>query len=169
MKPARRPARVLSRSLAHLAIAVACFAAIDEAPLAALPATDQDAEIARSHARLPAAEWSAIHDVIDAQRHAFLAGDAARAFSFAAPGIQERFGDAPTFLAMVRNSYAPLLSARYVEFLEGGVVEGVTLQPLRLVMPDETVLVAIYEMRKDETGRWRIAGCVIAPSTVRSI
>lgn len=169
MKPARRSAHALSRSLAHLAIAVACLAIVDEATLAAPLATDHDAEIARSHARLAATEWSAIHDVIDAQRHAFLAGDAARAFSFAAPGIQERFADAPTFLAMVRESYAPLLSARYAEFLEGGVVEGVTLQPLRLVMPDETVLVAIYEMRKDETGRWRIAGCVIAPSTVRSI
>ena len=169
MKRARRPAHGLSRSLAYLAIAVACFMTLGEAPFAAPLATDQDAEIARSHARLPAAEWSKIHHIIDAQRHAFLAGDAARAFSFAAPGIQERFGDAPTFLAMVRESYAPLLSARYVEFLEGGVVEGVTLQPLRLVMPDETVLVAIYEMRKDETGRWRIAGCVIAPSTVRSI
>ena len=169
MKPAGRPAHTLSRSLALFMVVLAYFAMVGEAPSAAPPATDHDAEIARSHPRLPAADWSAIHDVIDAQRHAFLAGDAARAFSFAAPGIQERFGDAPTFLAMVRNSYAPLLSARYVEFLEGGVVEGVTLQPLRLVMPDETVLVAIYEMRKDERGRWRIAGCVIGPSTVRSI
>lgn len=169
MKPVRRLAHGRSRSLALCMVALASFAMVGEAPFAAPLATDHDAEIARSHARLPAAEWSAIHDVIDAQRRAFLAGDAARAFSFAAPGIQERFGDAPTFLAMVRSSYAPLLSARYVEFLEGGVVEGVTLQPLRLVMPDETVLVAIYEMRKDETGRWRIAGCVIAPSTVRSI
>ena len=168
----RRPVRMakaLSRTLAQLAIAVACFATIGGAPCAAPPTTDPDAEMARSHARLAPAEWAAIHDVIDAQRHAFLAGDAARAFSFAAPGIQERFGDAATFLAMVRGSYAPLLTARYVEFLEGGVVEGVTLQPLRLVMPDETVLVAIYEMRRDDAGRWRIAGCVIAPSTVRSI
>ena len=164
-----RPANALSRMLAHVAIALACFATIDEAPRAAPHATDHDAEVARSHARLAPAEWTAIRNVIDAQRHALLASDAARAFSFAAPEIQERFGDAPTFLAMVRDSYAPLLAARYAEFLEGGVVEGVTLQPQRLVMADETVLVAIYEMRKDEAGRWRIAGCVIAPSTLRSI
>jgi hypothetical protein len=35
-------------------------------------------------------------------------------------------------------------------------------------MPDETVLVALYQMQKEETRGWRIAGCVIAPSTVRS-
>jgi hypothetical protein len=48
------------------------------------------------------------------------------------------------------------------------VIDGHTIQPLRLVMSDDTVLVALYEMQRDERDRWRIAGCVIAPSTVRS-
>jgi len=30
------------------------------------------------------------------------------------------------------------------------------------------VLVALYQMQKQADGRWRIAGCVIAPSTVQS-
>ena len=30
------------------------------------------------------------------------------------------------------------------------------------------VLVALYEMQKQKDGRWRIAGCVIAPSTVQA-
>jgi hypothetical protein len=169
MSPHLRATGALSRVLACALGGLALFATIQETPLAAPPATDGDAGAARAHAALAPADWAAIRDVIDAQRHAFLADDAARAFSYATPGIQERFHDAPTFLAMVRDGYAPLLAARYAEFLDGAVVEGVTLQPLRLVMPDETVLVAIYEMRKDEDGRWRIAGCVIAPSTLRSI
>jgi hypothetical protein len=35
-------------------------------------------------------------------------------------------------------------------------------------MNDDTVLVALYQMRKGDDGRWRVAGCVIAPSTLRS-
>ena len=30
------------------------------------------------------------------------------------------------------------------------------------------VLVALYQMQKDDAGRWRIAGCLLAPSTVKS-
>jgi len=121
-----------------------------------------------AHARLPASEWTAIRQVIDGQLEALRRGDAAGAFSFAAPGIRDRFGDAPTFLAMVRESYAALLDARYTEYLEGAVVDDTTIQPLRLVMNDDTVLVALYQMRKGDDGRWRVAGCVIAPSTLRS-
>ena len=36
------------------------------------------------------------------------------------------------------------------------------------VMSDEKVLVALYEMQRDAEGRWRIAGCALAPSTLRS-
>ena len=121
-----------------------------------------------AHARLPASKWTAIRQVIDNQLEALRRGDAIGAFSFAAPGIRERFGDAPTFLAMVRESYAALLDARYTEYLDGAVVDDTTIQPLRLVMNDDTVFVALYQMRKGDDGRWRVAGCVIAPSTLRS-
>jgi len=36
------------------------------------------------------------------------------------------------------------------------------------VLKDDTVLVALYTMQKDDAGRWRIAGCLLAPSTVKS-
>ena len=117
---------------------------------------------------LPAGEWAAIRRVIDDQLAALRQGDAPRAFAFASAAIREQFQDAPTFLRMVQDSYGVLLAARYVEFLEGAVIDGHTLQPLRLVMGDDTVLVALYEMQRDASGGWRIAGCVIAPSTVRS-
>jgi hypothetical protein len=128
---------------------------------------DRDA-IGAAHALLPASEWAAIRQVIADQLAALRRGDAVGAFSFAAPGIRERFGDAPTFLAMVRESYAALLDARYTEYLDGAVVDDTTIQPLRLDMDDDTVLVALYQMRKGDDGRWRVSGCVIAPSTLRS-
>jgi hypothetical protein len=149
-------------ALALLAL-LAPPAAIDHAA-----AQSKDAAAAAAHAALAPAEWDAIRKTISEQLAALRAGDAARAYTFAAPGIRERFQDAPTFMSMVQDSYAPLLDARYTEFLEGAVIDGRTIQPLRLVLADDSVLVALYEMQRDETGRWRIAGCALAPSTVRS-
>jgi len=113
-------------------------------------------------------DWTSIQRIIDEQLEALRSGDATRAFAYASTGIRDQFDDATTFMSMVRQRYGVLLTARYTEFLEGAVIDGHTLQPLRLVMNDDTVLVAIYEMQRDERGGWRIAGCVIAPSTVRS-
>ena len=116
---------------------------------------------------LDKADWRAIKRVITEQLAALREGAAERAFAHAAEGIQQQFGDPATFLDMVRSGYAPLLDARYTEFLEGAVIEGAVIQPLRLVAPDNTVRVALYTMQKDGS-RWRIAGCVIAPSTVKA-
>jgi hypothetical protein len=114
------------------------------------------------------ADWKAIRTVIAQQRSALLAGDAGKAFGYASPGIKAQFGDAATFLAMVRAGYPALLTARYVEFLEGAVIDGTVIQPLRLIDPDNTVRVALYTMEKQQNGNWRISGCHIAPSTVQA-
>ena len=113
------------------------------------------------------ADWAAIKRVIGDQLAALRKGEAERAFDYAAEGIRQQFGDAATFMAMVQGGYGALLTARYTEFLEGAVVDGAVIQPLRLVAPDNTVRVALYTLQKDGS-RWRIAGCVIAPSTVKA-
>jgi len=123
---------------------------------------------ARAQAEPTSDDWTRIRTVIAAQRDALVGGDGARAFTYAAPGIQRYFGDVETFMRMVRQSYAALTDARYVEFLDGAVVGGDVVQPLRLVMNDGTVWVALYGMQRQGDGSWRIASCVIAPSTVRS-
>ena len=117
---------------------------------------------------LRAAEWKAIESVIREQLAAMKAGDSAKAFAQAAPAIRQQFGTAENFLAMVRTGYGALIAARYTEFLEGAVVEGNVIQPLRLIASDNTVQVALYTMQKQPDGRWKIAGCVLAPSTVRA-
>jgi len=117
--------------------------------------------------KLSRSEWTAIRKVISQQRAALKRGDGERAFGYASPGIRAQFGDARNFMAMVRSGYAPLLEARYTEFLEGAVIDGVIVQPLRLVGRDNTVLVALYTMEK-RNGAWRINGCQLAPSTVKA-
>ncbi len=121
-----------------------------------------------AHAADPLPDWTEIQRVIAAQRDALKTGNGERAFSFAAPGIRAQFGSPSNFLAMVRDGYAPLLDARYVEFLEGAVIEGRIIQPLRLILPDNSVLVALYTMELQPDGGWRITGCVVAPSTTRA-
>ncbi len=118
--------------------------------------------------KLPKADWQAIRKVISQQLAALRAEDGDRAFSYASPGIRAQFGDAQTFMAMVRGAYSPLLVARYTEFLEGAVIDGMVIQPLRLIAPDNTVQVALYTLEKQGRGRWRINGCRLAPSTVQA-
>ena len=147
-----------------------CFIAVALAALivAAFPAGAAEREPTRAETSLRAAEWASIRAVIGAQRKALVAGDATKALSYASPGIRDQFGTPEIFLAMVRNAYAALLTARYTEFLEGAALDGIVIQPLRLVAPDNTVQVALYTMEKQRDGRWKVAGCVLAPSTVQA-
>ena len=144
------------RALSLIALAALAF------PLCAPAAPPPGSET------LVAAEWEAIKEVIGDQRAALMAGDATRAFSHAAPGIRAQFRTPENFLAMVRAEYDALLSARYAEFLEGAVLDGTVIQPLRLIATDNTVRVALYTMERQSDGRWKIAGCVLAPSTVQA-
>ncbi len=145
-----------ARTLAACALALVAFAA----PAAFAQAADEPA--------LPGSDWTQIRRVVTAQRAALVAGDAPAAYAFAAPGIRARFPTPAAFMAMVRESYAALVDARYAELLDGAVIGGDVIQPLRLIMPDGTVFVALYTMQRQRDGAWRIAGCLIAPSTVRS-
>jgi hypothetical protein len=117
-------------------------------------------------ATLSAREWSAIQRVIADQRSALIAGDAEKAFTFAAPAIRDRLGDAKTFLAMVRGGYEAILSARYSEFVDGAVIGDAVIQPLRLVGRDDVVRVALYAMQRQSDGTWRISGCSISASSL---
>lgn len=144
------------------------FVAIVATWLLACAASAQPLAIVDSDASLPASEWRAIKRVVSGQLAAFKAGDGDKAFSYASPGIRAQFVDAPTFIEMVRQGYGALLAARYTEFLEGAVIEGRVIQPLRVVGHDNSVVVALYTMEK-HSGRWKIAGCVLAPSTVQAV
>jgi len=119
-------------------------------------------------ATLPEADWTAIKALISEQLAALKAGDGMKAFGYASPGIRQQFGSGGAFLEMVRTSYGALLAARYTEFLEGAVIDGRVIQPLRVIGPDNTVLVALYTMEQQQGGGWKIAGCILAPSTVKA-
>jgi hypothetical protein len=156
---AMRPLRVALASLLALLLFAHCV--LPRPALAAVPAPE-------GAIALPDDDWTAIKALIAEQLAALKAGDGSKAFTYASPGIRQQFGNAGTFLEMVRTSYGALIAARYTEFLEGAVIDGRVIQPLRLIGPDDTVLVALYTMERQAGGGWKIAGCILAPSTVRA-
>jgi hypothetical protein len=108
------------------------------------------------------ADARAVRTVIEAQLAAFAADDAERAFSYAAPGIRETFGDAERFMTMVRRGYPVVYRPTSVRFLEP-VAEGASLLQ-RVRMTDETGVawMVVYELQRQADRSWRIAACVAA-------
>ena len=153
------------RPLVTASRAIVVFAAV---ALAAMLIGNAGAAPVARQSTLPAAQWKAIQRVISDQLRALRAGQAEKAFSFASAGIRTQFGTADHFIGMVRSNYDALLVARYTEFLEGAVIDGHVIQPLRVIAPDNTVVVALYTMERQKDGRWKIAGCALAPSTVQA-
>ncbi len=113
---------------------------------------------------LPDSDRGAIRAVIQDQIGAFRRDDGPAAFAIASPGIQHRFGDAGTFLDLVRRAYQPVYRPGAVAF--GSLVEmdGRTVQKVELIGPDGAREMALYIMEHEPDGAWRIDGCMLEQS-----
>lgn len=122
------------------------------------------ASVARAQDGISAVDRDAIRGVIEQQVEAFRADDGDRAFGFASPGIQQMFGSADNFMAMVRQGYEPVYRPRSVEFRELVAERGRLAQRVLFVGPDGVPVVAEYTMEQQPDGTWRIAGCMLLRS-----
>lgn len=104
-----------------------------------------------------------IQSTITAQIDAFGAGDAARAESFASPGIRSMFPDASAFYGMVKQSYGALVHPRSTHFEPTVTADGGAVQHVTVVDADGVVWTAVYSLEKVD-GRWAISGCVLVRS-----
>jgi ketosteroid isomerase-like protein len=102
-----------------------------------------------------------IQRVIASQIDAFRHGDGAGAFGFASPNIQEMFGDATHFMAMVKQGYAPVYNPKAVRFGDLVTVDGRLVQRVDLIGPDGLHARALYTMEKEADGSWKINGCAL--------
>jgi len=109
-----------------------------------------------------AADARAIRKVIEAQLDAFRRDDAARAFSYAAPGIQELFGTPETFMAMVKTSYPVVYRPGSVVFQAPAMEGSELVQLVRMTDADGHAWIARYPMVRYGKGPWRINGCQLA-------
>jgi uncharacterized protein DUF4864 len=106
-------------------------------------------------------EARAIRTVIEAQLDAFRRDDAARAFSYAAPGIRATFGTPENFMEMVRTQYAVVYRPSSVAFEEPVVADGQVVQPVRFTDAEGQAWLALYPMLREADGTWRINGCYL--------
>jgi hypothetical protein len=102
--------------------------------------------------------------VIRSQEQAFSRDDSAAAYSHAAPAIQGIFPDAETFMAMVRNSYAPVYRHKSFEFGEARTADGKIAQRVHIVDADGVRWEALYTLERQPDGSVKISGCVLLKS-----
>ena len=111
----------------------------------------------------------AVQLVVRAQLDAFAADDAERAFSFAAPSIQQMFGTPEQFMLMVRTSYPVVYRPASVTFLKPKPSERVLLQPVHMTDGQGGSWLALYRLQRQKDKSWRIAGCVLVADRGQAI
>jgi hypothetical protein len=103
------------------------------------------------------ADEAALRAVISSQIEAFLAEDMDRAYSFASPFIQRKFGTPETFGTMVREGYPMVWRPSDVTFLDAEVIAGKLWQSVMVRGPAGKSWIVDYEMVELEDG-WKING-----------
>jgi len=102
---------------------------------------------------------TAAQSVVRSQEQAFSRDDAAAAYSYAAPAIHEMFPQADIFMAMVRNSYAPVYRHKSLEFGEAQVEGDWIAQRVHIVDENGEAWEALYTLEREPDGTFKITGC----------
>jgi hypothetical protein len=110
---------------------------------------------------IAAADRATIKAVIGDQMAAFRRDDAAAAFGFAAPNIQNMFGTPERFMTMVRDGYQAVYRPSEVSFGALVRIDGRLTQLVNVVGPDGVPRVALYFMEHQRDDAWRIGGCML--------
>jgi hypothetical protein len=104
---------------------------------------------------------AAAQRIIRSQVEALGRDDAATAYSFASPAIQEIFPQADIFMAMVRGSYRPVYRHRSFEFGEARISDGKIVQRVHIVDSEGVPWEALYTLELEPDGSVKISGCVL--------
>jgi len=104
-------------------------------------------------------EVAAAQGVIRAQEQAFGRGDAAAAYSHAAPAIQQIFPQADIFMQMVQQAYPPVYRHKSFEFGEARAAGGQIAQRVHIVDDNGEAWEALYTLEQQPDGSLKITGC----------
>jgi hypothetical protein len=108
-----------------------------------------------------AVDRAAVQTTIERQLEAFLADDAATAYSFAAPNITARFPTDAIFMEMVRQGYRPVYRPRSWAFGPSREHAGQIEQIVDLVDSEGVQWAARYTLERQPDGSWKITGCYL--------
>ena len=102
---------------------------------------------------------AAAQSVIRSQEQAFSHDDAAAAYSYAAPAIQEMFRQPDIFMYMVQNNYAPVYRHKSFEFGDARSADGQIAQRVHIIDADGQAWEALYTLEQQPDGSLKITGC----------
>ncbi len=108
---------------------------------------------------LAAPDRRAIEKTIRQQIDAFARDDADRAFAYASPDVQRRFGTSDRFLDVVREHYEPVYRASGVQFVGLSRVDRQWVQTAVVTDDAGRVWRASFTMRRQRDHRWTVGGC----------
>lgn len=111
----------------------------------------------------------AIHVAVQTQLDAFAEDDAVGAFELATSDTQTKIGSPDNFLHLVKKHYSPIYRHQIVIFSQPEVIEGETIQVVRVTDRDSHVWLAVYHMQREADGSWKIGGCHLLETTSISI
>lgn len=114
------------------------------------------------------ADEKAVQTVIDSQITAFRGGKHETAFGFAAPSLQQIFGSTDRFIGMVKRGYGPIYGAKQWSFGRSRAQDDIILQEVLLTGPKGGNWIALYTLRKQDDGSWRIAAVQMKQAASRS-
>ena len=112
---------------------------------------------------------AAVQSVIEQQLHAFLADDAATAYSFAGPAIRAMFPTQDIFMNMVRQGYPPVYRPQSYDF---GLLEETSTglrQIVDIVDASGVGWTASYTVAKQPDGSWKITSCTLIEKPGESV
>jgi Domain of unknown function (DUF4864) len=110
---------------------------------------------------MAADDVAAAQGVIRAQEQAFAHDDAASAYSYAAPAIQQRFQGPEIFMTMVQSAYAPVYRHRIFEFGEARTEAGWIAQRVHIIDANGEAWEALYTLEQQADGSFKITGCTL--------
>ncbi len=113
---------------------------------------------------LSKADQAAISQAIKAQLAALEHDDAARAFFYVSPLLQNKFGTAENFLDMVKTVYPAVYHPRDVQFRELEATYDGPVQKVFFFGPDGEPVLGLYFMQQQSDGSWKINGCELTPA-----
>ena len=97
--------------------------------------------------------------VIRAQEQAFAHDDAASAYSYAAPVIQQRYPGPDVFMNMVQSAYAPVYRHKSFEFGEARTEGSLIAQRVHIIDANGEAWEALYTLEQQPDGSLKITGC----------
>ena len=102
---------------------------------------------------------AAAQNIIRSQEQAFSRDDAAAAYSYASPALQEVFQRPEIFMMMVQQGYAPVYRHKSFEFGEARVADGTIAQRVHIIDANGEAWEALYTLERQPDGSLKITGC----------